>query len=376
MADGGAPISIGTRSRRAGDRRDLLTAGITVTAMLLVGTSGWAVLQALPHPIRDGLGERDDTLISVLLLNLALLLLGWRRLRELKQEVGRRRAAEAHAQRLATCDPLTGLLNRRALADVGARLLDGSRQRNRPVAMLMIDLDHFKAVNDRYGHIAGDILLRAAADAITGPLPANAIAARLGGDEFACAFDFDAGQPASVDQVTAAILARIGDPLAAGDLQAHISASVGIARTDADCRSIEALMRRSDIALYAAKRSGRNQHIWFDASMARELAQRNRIERDLRTAIPKGEIVPYFEQQNDLATGTVIGFEMLARWEHPQDGLIEPAAFIAIAEEAGLIGELSMSVMGAAMEEARSWHPSLPLAVNISPAQMRDPWLA
>ncbi|MDB5687566.1 MAG: GGDEF-domain containing protein [Rhizorhabdus sp.] len=375
MADHGPGISKATRSRRATDRRDLLTAAITAAASLLVVTSGWRVVQFGIRPIGGDASPADSAMISVLLLNMALLLLGWRRLRGLKGEVARRRAAEAHAQRLATCDPLTGLLNRRALGEAGARLLDGGHSRRRPVAMLMIDLDHFKSVNDLYGHTAGDVLLRVAAEAISEALPPHAIAARLGGDEFACVFDFDPDRPETVDEVAAAIVRRIGEPTGTVDLRAQVSASMGIARTHGDCSSIEALMRRSDIALYAAKRAGRNRCLWFDASMERELAVRNRTEQDLRVAIPRGELVPYFEQLNDLATGALTGFEMLARWNHPDDGLIEPADFIAVAEESGLIGELSMSVMGMAMDEARHWHPSLLLAVNISSAQMRDPWL-
>jgi predicted signal transduction protein with EAL and GGDEF domain len=155
-----------------------------------------------------------------------------------------------------------------------------------------------------------------------------------------------------------------------------VGASLGIARTDTDCRSIDALMRRSDIALYAAKRGGRNRRTWFDASLELELAEREAIEKGLRIGIPKGEVVPYFEQQVDLSTGTIIGFEMLARWNRPRHGIVEPVLFIPVAEECGLIGELSMRVMRAAMEEAREWPASLSLAVNISPAQMRDPWLA
>ncbi|MFP5454801.1 MAG: putative bifunctional diguanylate cyclase/phosphodiesterase, partial [Alphaproteobacteria bacterium] len=240
----------------------------------------------------------------------------------------------------------------------------------------MIDLDHFKSVNDMHGHLAGDQLLRAASDAIVAPLPDNALAARLGGDEFACAFPFNPDDPSAVESVADAILARMKEPFAIGGVQARIGASVGIARTEPGCRTIDTLMRRSDIALYAAKRAGRNQRAWFDSSMERELELRNEIELGLRAGIPSGQIVPWFEPQIDLATGAIRGFEVLARWEHPDHGVIEPAVFIPVADESGLIGELSMSVMRAAIAEARQWDPALILAVNISPTQMRDPWLA
>lgn len=365
----------GPSARPVRDRRDLLAAGVTLCAVVLVLISALGVIGSLWRSDRPSLSVTDNLTISVLLLNLALMLLGWRRYRALKYEVHLRRAAEARASELATCDPLTGMLNRRALAEAGARMIDQVLPRRGSLAMLMIDLDHFKSVNDMHGHLVGDQLLRAASEAIVGPLPPHALAARLGGDEFACAFPFDPDEPASVESVADAILARMTQPFAIGGVQARIGASVGIARTEAGCRTIDTLMRRSDIALYAAKHAGRNQKAWFDASMERELELRNEIELGLRAGIPSGQIVPWFEPQIDLASGAIRGFEVLARWDHPDHGLIEPAAFIPVAEESGLIGELSMSVMRAAIEEARHWDPALVLAVNISPTQMRDPWL-
>jgi diguanylate cyclase (GGDEF)-like protein len=372
----GKTIEEGPSARPPRDRRDLLAPGVTLAAVMLVLASSFTVAGSLMRSLRGELSVNDNLMVSVLLLNIALSLLGWRRYRALKHEVALRRAAEAKASELATSDPLTGLLNRRALAEGGARLIDRAMGREKSVAMLMIDLDHFKSVNDLHGHLAGDQLLRAASDAIVAPLPAGALAARLGGDEFACAFIFDPLQPSSVERIADDILARMAQPFLVGGIEARIGASLGIARTEAGCRTVDTLMRRSDIALYAAKRAGRGQRAWFDASMERELELRNEIELGLRAGIPAGQIVPWFEPQVDLPSGDLIGFELLARWDHPELGILEPALFIPVAEESGLIGELSMSVMRAGLEEARRWHPSLRLGVNISPAQMRDPWLA
>jgi diguanylate cyclase (GGDEF)-like protein len=369
-------IKEGAHASPPEDRRDLLTAGISVAATLLVTASTWTVAHSFYRSWNGGLSVNDNLTVSVLLLNIALSILGWRRYRALKAEVARRRASEARASELATSDPLTGLLNRRAFGEGGARLIEAALKCDRSVAMLMIDLDHFKSVNDLHGHLAGDQLLRAASQAIIAPLPAGAIIARLGGDEFACAFAFDPIMPGSVDGVADAIIARMAEPFMISGIVAHIGASMGIARTEAGCRTIDTLMRRSDIALYAAKRAGRNQRAWFDASMERELELRNEIELGLRAGIPTGQIVPWFEQQVDLATGGLLGFEMLARWEHPDHGIIEPSLFIPVAEESGLIGELSMMVMRTAFDEARHWDSALRLGVNISPSQMRDPWLA
>ena len=135
-------------------------------------------------------------------------------------------------------------------------------------------------------------------------------------------------------------------------------------------------MREADIAMYAAKKGGKNRFAWFDRTMEQELNARNETESGLRTAIPNGQIIPYFEQQVDLDTGRVTGFEILARWQHPTRGIIAPDDFIAIAEETGMIADLSMSVLNQACRAALDWDPEIVLAINISPSQLRDPWLA
>ncbi|HEY0116627.1 MAG TPA: GGDEF domain-containing phosphodiesterase, partial [Allosphingosinicella sp.] len=155
-----------------------------------------------------------------------------------------------------------------------------------------------------------------------------------------------------------------------------VSASVGVARSGPDCRTVESLMRRADIAMSAAKKLGRGRFVWFDASMERELETRNALEAGLRAGIPRGEIVPYFEPQVDLVTQSLHGFEMLARWDHPERGIVSPEEFIPVAEEAGLIGDLSLAVLSRAFVEARGWDAALSLSVNISPVQLKDPWLA
>jgi diguanylate cyclase (GGDEF)-like protein len=356
-------------------RRDLVTGGITVAAILLFAGTGSTVLNSCIDSLKGIGGGTDQVLATALLLNIALMLFGWRRYRDLAREVVEHAAAEQRAQELASKDELTGFLNRRSLAERASEMLARPR-RGRSVAVLMIDLDHFKSVNDLYGHVIGDKLLKAVATAIGKALPPESLVARLGGDEFAGALLFDGTDPASVESVAEQIVKRLAEPFDVEGVHAHVSASLGIARSDSECDAIDALMRRADIAMYAAKKGGRNRLAWFDASMERELQARNAIEAGLRTGIPNGELVPYYEQQIDLETGTLHGFEVLARWEHPTRGVIAPEMFIPIAEETGMIGELSMSVMRQAFDEARSWDPSLTISVNISPGQLKDPWLA
>ena len=357
-------------------RTSVITGAISVAAILLFVGIGSAVLsQSLQHYLQ-GAEPPAQPLVIALLLNVALILFGWRRHAALSHELQIRAAAEERAQQLASRDPLTGFLNRRSLAEEGAAMFVRAQRRRKAMALAMLDLDHFKTINDMHGHAVGDALLRAVADEIAHLMPPIALTARLGGDEFACGFLFDADEPGMVERIAEKLISRMAQPFEAEGLRLHISCSLGIARSDFDCTGIDALMRAADIAMYQAKKGGRNRFAWFDQSMERELQTRNDLESGLRLAIPRQEVVPYFEQQIDLATGRLHGFEVLARWEHPQRGTISPELFIPIAEETGMIGDLSLSIMQQAFLAARDWDPSLNVSVNISPWQLRDAWLA
>jgi len=357
-------------------RSNFVSGGITVAAIVLfVGIGSNALSRTVAH-YAVGTEIPDRTLVIALLLNVALILFGWRRHSALAIELRAHVAAEERAQQLAAHDPLTGFLNRRAFPEQGAVMFVRTQRAGKAMALLMLDLDHFKTVNDMHGHTIGDALLRHVAVEIANVMPANALVARFGGDEFACAFQFEPDHPDTVERVAEQLVSRLAQPFTTDGLQLHVSGSVGIARSDFDCSGIDALTRSADIAMYAAKKAGRNRHAWFDQSMERELKMRNDLETGLRSAIPAQQIVPYFEQQVDLTTGRLHGFEVLARWEHPTRGTISPELFIPIAEETGLIGDLSLSVMRQAFLAARDWHPSLTLSINVSPWQLRDPWLA
>ncbi len=357
-------------------RPGLLSGAVSVAAILLfVGTGSAVLSKTLQHYFQGG-EPADRMLVIALLLNVALILIGWRRHAALSEEVQIRAAAEERAHHLASRDPLTGFLNRRSLAEEGAAMFVRAHRRRKAMAMLMLDLDHFKTINDMHGHAVGDALLRTVAAEIAQVMPPIALTARLGGDEFACGFLFDPSEPAVVERIADKLVSRMAQPFEAEGFRLHISCSLGIARSDFDCPSIDALIRSADIAMYAAKKSGRNRCAWFDQSMERELQVRNELESGLRIAIPRGEVVPYFEQQIDLSTGRLHGFEVLARWEHPQRGLISPEQFIPIAEETGMISDLSLSIMRQAFLAARDWDPSIGLSINISPWQLRDAWLA
>ncbi len=354
----------------------LIAGAVSVASVLLFIGIGSAVLNRTVDHYLHGGAPADRSLVIALLLNMALILIGWRRHRMLATELQIRAAAEERAQHLASRDPLTGFLNRRSLAEEGAAMLSRAAKRHRAMVLMVLDLDHFKTINDMHGHAVGDALLRDAAAEVRSILPPAALVARLGGDEFACGFLFDPADPGVVERIAQQMVSRMAQPFEAEGLRLHISCSLGIARSDFDCGTMDALLRSADIAMYQAKKGGRNRYAWFDRSMERELQLRNEIESGLRLALPRQEIVPYFEQQVDLATGRLHGFEVLARWEHPERGTIRPDVFIPVAEDTGMIAELSLSIMRQAFTAARDWDPSISLSINISPCQLRDAWLA
>lgn len=355
---------------------DRLGVAIIVAAIVVFIATGSAVLSSSLGYLGGGSSPLDRVLLIALLLNVALILFSWRRHAELRERAIDQASAEMRAAHLAATDPLTGFLNRRALIEQGGAMIAQANRRHKVVALLMVDIDHFKRVNDMYGHGTGDGLLQLIAAEIKAAMPSVALAARLAGDEFGCAFLFDPAVPQTVDRVAEQLMSRMARPFVVDGLDLHVTATIGIARTDVDSPSIDALMRSADIALHAAKQAGRRQYLWFDASMERVLKERNQVEVALRTAIPQHQIVPYFDQQVELASGRLVGFEVLARWEHPVRGLLPPSAFLSIASEAGLVNDLTFSVMRQAFAQALDWDPSLSLAVNLAPAQLKDAWLA
>ena len=369
---GEQPIS----AKREIVRQDTLTGAIVLAASLLfVWTGGKTVSNAIQGILGMGQGA-EQLLATAMLLNIALILFGYRRYRDLLIEVQQRKEAEECARRLAETDPLTGFYNRRTFEEKGAAMVALTRAEGRPVALMMLDLDHFKTVNDLHGHAAGDMMLKAVAQRIHDAMPDAALVARLGGDEFACACPFESDETGDVDTLAEAMVHAITQPVDYLDGELNISTSLGVARSDADGDTMDKLLRRADIAMYAAKNSGRNRHCWFEPDMEKTLHERNVLEVGMRKGIAANEFVPYYEQQVDLTTGRLLGFEMLARWESPTLGLVSPESFIPIAEETGMIGALSFAVMRRAFADAALWDSTLTLSVNISPTQLRDPWFS
>ncbi len=355
-------------------RRDLRD-GIAIFGVALA-IYAWAHFGDVPPKLfQFGLDyanwEVDDMIFVVFILSVALMVFAWRRVRDLGNEIKARRAAEAAARKLARHDPLTGLPNRRyfnekldlALHNV---MTDGGR-----AAVLMLDLDGFKAINDAHGHLVGDKALIEFTERITATAK-GALVARVGGDEFSIiqpkinSLDEPAGLARRIAKVVA-------EPFKIAETEATLGVGIGIAVAPDDGMTADDLIRRADLALYRAKAEGRSSTRFFEPAMDAHVERRTAIERELRAAIAARRIEVHYQPLIHLDGNRIIGFEALARWESPTLGTMFPSVFIAMAEECGLIHRLGDQLLLAACREAVNWPDDLTLAFNISPVQLRDP---
>jgi diguanylate cyclase (GGDEF)-like protein len=356
-------------SRYSGEAR-WITASVALFATAVFTVSAIQVVPRLLPGIGRGL---PPELATTFLLNIALLLFAWRRSVQLKEAFAQRHAAELRIRHLAYYDEVTGLHNRRHLhVAAGELLVSGEKD----VALLLIDLDQFKGINDLHGHETGDAVLVATAQMIRGCCAKNDCCVRLGGDEFAVLLHGSRARGKRPLQLAEKLLEELGAPHQLGGPVITVGASIGLARLPGGSRELRWLLRRADLAMYEAKSTGRNRCVEFDERMEVELGARAALETEIRHGIMAGEFVPHFQPIVELATGEVKGFEALARWRHPAKGMLEPSAFLEVAEASGLIGEISMMVMHQALEAARSWPGHLTIAVNLSAVQFRDPMLA
>ena len=258
--------------------QELITGSVVIAAIVMFIWTGGSAMTAVVRYM-TGVGPSvEQILLTALLLNIALILFGWRRYRDLLIEVQQRREAEERARALAETDALTGFLNRRSAMERVAAMLEQATATHQSIAILLLDLDNFKAVNDVHGHDAGDRVLVTAAQRIRQVMPPSALIARLGGDEFAGAFLFDPRAPDHVDAIARKVVETMTEPMVQNGLHLRIGVSVGIARSGAANDNISTLLKYADIAMYWAKRRGRNRYAWFDDSMEREFRFRNALE--------------------------------------------------------------------------------------------------
>jgi diguanylate cyclase (GGDEF)-like protein/PAS domain S-box-containing protein len=283
-----------------------------------------------------------------------------------------RKRAEQHISHLARHDPLTDLPNRTGLDEHFARVLGDAEKRHGRFAVLCIDLDRFKEINDLFGHSMGDAALREVSRRLRQAAQGThggAFLARVGGDEF-IAITAAEPQPATAELLAMRLQAALTPDIAVDGHVLELGLSVGIAVYPRDGTDSRALFANADAALYRAKHEGRGAIRFFTAAMDQQLRDRRTLERDLRVAIQNGELSLAYQPQRH-RDGHIIGFEALVRWNHPQRGLVPPAEFIPIAEESGQIIEIGEWVLRQACREAARWPRTLSLAVNISAVQFR-----
>ncbi|PPC89590.1 MAG: diguanylate cyclase [Methylobacter sp.] len=308
----------------------------------------------------------DETLVKSFARSLSLALENSREMDEIRKK-------QEHLDYLAHFDTLTGLPNRTLFTDRVKQTIARSHRKKQQFAILFIDLDNFKLVNDNLGHSQGDVLLKEAASRIACNLRENDTIARLGGDEFTVILpDLTDSQDAGI--VSEKIIRAIVEPFKIDSHEIHISASVGIAVYPKDANSLEPLLANADIAMYHAKNMGKNNYQFFARDMNAAAQMHLKLERHLRKAIEKNELLLHFQPQIDVATQKIVGMETLLRWQSKEMGLIEPNRFIPIAEETGLIISIGEWVLYKACMQAKLWHEAglgIPVAVNLSPRQLQ-----
>jgi diguanylate cyclase (GGDEF)-like protein/PAS domain S-box-containing protein len=279
-----------------------------------------------------------------------------------------RKNAEQHIYFLAHHDALTSLPNR---SHFNARIDQeiAALTPGRSLAVLCLDLDRFKEINDLFGHSAGDQVLQTVASRITAVLGERQMMARLGGDEFAILMP-DVANPAAASRLAETILEALHTSDDTPDT--HVSTSIGIALCPEDATDRQVLLTYADTALYRAKTEGRNTYRFFEARMGAEVRERRMLEHDLRHAIARDELRLVYQPQQEIQSGKIIGFEALLRWKHPTRGEISPAVFIPIAEETGAILQIGDWVLKTACREAATWTQPLKIAVNVSAVQLHN----
>jgi diguanylate cyclase (GGDEF)-like protein/PAS domain S-box-containing protein len=288
-------------------------------------------------------------------------------------DITRRKRDEQKIWRQANFDALTGLPNRTLFADRLAQALQAAHHENWQVALMFIDLDRFKWVNDTLGHNAGDHLLQEVAQRLKSCVNEMATVARLGGDEFTVVLP-DIGSPQEAEQVAEYILHRLAEPILLNGHETFVSGSVGITLYPRDADSIENLMRNADSAMYRAKQAGRNTYRYFTQEMNAAAIRRLRLEHDLRRALDRGEFEVYYQPIVHGSDAALLGAEALLRWHHPEFGMVPPDEFIPLAEEIGAIAQIGRWVLLQAIRECAGWRAGgreLMVAVNVSAEQCR-----
>ena len=318
--------------------------------------------------------RRDGTTFNALVINSSVILDGYPVSVGTVFDISAQKAAERRADALADYDTLTGLPNRRLLRERFAQLLAAAERENTEIALVFLDLDHFKRINDSLGHSVGDELLCKVAECLEGAIRRVDMLARPGGDEFIMAM------PGLHTSATIDVARRLIDvlerPFEVAGHELTITPSLGISFYPQDGKDLETLLRNADTAMYRAKEVGRNNFQFYACEMNTATLDRLLMESNLRRALIQNEFVLHYQPLVNLQTNLIVGVEALIRWRHPDLGLIMPDRFIHVAEESGLINPIGDWVLCEACRQAQAWSgeglPPLTMAVNVAPVQFRQ----
>ena len=316
--------------------------------------------------------ELDEVLLLGTVLALGLLIFALRRFLEQKREIARRIEAERYVRELAFQDPLTGLANRRQFVDalrVAASSLPAADQSH---AVLMLDLNGFKKINDTHGHATGDELLIVVGQRLMASIRPGDLVARLGGDEFIILALHLMG-PEAASNIASRIILALSDPIVIGGAEYQIGTGIGIALYPQDGDAPPELLRKADVALYRAKAEHRSAMRFFEKEMDALILEREEIERKLRDAVASDSIEPRFRPSFNLKSGAIVAFEAVPTWMMPDGELIPPERFLPIAEETGLIHAIGIRLLQRACLSAQKWPASTRLSLDILPGQLSSP---
>jgi diguanylate cyclase (GGDEF)-like protein/PAS domain S-box-containing protein len=290
-------------------------------------------------------------------------------------DITERKAAEEKIALLARTDALTGLANRATFVERLHQAFAATRRGAAPFAVLYLDLDHFKDINDTRGHPVGDLLLKEVGERLKGRIRESDLVARLGGDEFAI-LQSDIGDPSDAGALAAGVIETLSAPYLIDNAELHVTASVGISPCGPETASPDAMLAQADLALYRAKEEGRHQYRFHSVELDKQVAERVSIAEDLRTALQRNELYLDYQPQVELQSGRIVGMEALIRWRHPRRGVLKPAQFLPVAEAAGVIPEVGRWVLRNACEQMSRWKeegvPPPVIAVNLSMQQLKN----
>ena len=354
--------------------RGLLAGSVALaSAVLLVHFTGTSALTVVPDPLASAPTGQIPAIVlaaaavvsTCFVLTVALVCVVFDR-----RMVSGRVESDRQIRYMAFHDPLTGLPNRAFLADTFDERLRRAQADGKPVALLAVDLDRFKQVNDIFGHQAGDSLLCTLSAMMSAELCAGETLARVGGDEFVIV-QSGVPQPSGAEDLARRLLDAVCRDVDIDGVTFRSAASIGIALYPRDGKDVATLHPNADAALYRAKEGGRGCFRFFEPEMDLQLRARRTLQLEMRDALKRREFKLYYQPQAGTMTGVISGFEALIRWEHPKRGLINPADFISASEENGFIVELGEFVLRTACAEAATWTKPLNISVNLSPVQFQ-----